>query len=266
MIASLPMYDWPEIQTYTDQFWVRMHNALASNGITAPSRLRRGQSASTEQDQQVLLSQTCAYPLVTQLPRSTQLVGTPVYQVDLFNKGQYASAILVRKNDARRTLAEFKNTTLAYNSMNSQSGFNALKSLLVSEHLLNENKAPFFSSAVCTLSHRKSIAAVASGAADICAIDPVSWALSKRYEKDTQKLTLLTHSAYSPALPLYSDANAIPADKTQEQWRGLIMSAFKQAIDQQSENHMLLSDITYIDKSTYFKLPISHINMIADEV
>lgn len=260
------MYDWPEIQTYTDQFWVRMHNALANNGVSVPSRLSRRQTKSTEHDQQIVLSQTCAYPLVTQLPPSTQLVGTPVYQVDLFKNGQYASAILVRKNDERRTLAEFENATLAYNSMHSQSGFNALKSLLVSEHLLHANNAPFFSSAVCTLSHRKSIAAVASGDADICAIDPVSWALSKRHDKDTQKLTLLTHSAYSPALPLYSDAKAIPADKTQEQWRALIMSAFKQAIDQQSENHMLLSDITYIDKSTYFKLPISHIKMIADEV
>jgi hypothetical protein len=68
-IASLPMYDLPEIRTATDQWWKRLADALRQEGIDGvPDALWRGDDYRmpwTHPD--LLLSQTCGYPLTHEL-------------------------------------------------------------------------------------------------------------------------------------------------------------------------------------------------------
>ena len=40
-VASLPMYDWPEVQGATDRLWRAIRDQLRAEGIEAPDRLTR---------------------------------------------------------------------------------------------------------------------------------------------------------------------------------------------------------------------------------
>lgn len=264
MIASLPMYDWPETRAYLDLFWKKVTMGIKPVCESIPTRLTRSDIHAQWQRDDLLLSQTCIYPLVTQLPPSTIVVGTPTYDVDLCRNGQYASVLLVGQSDTRNNLSSFKGSTLAYNSRDSQSGFNSLKSLLADEQLLNEQNPVFFFHTIQTGSHRASIDAVASGAAHICAIDPVSWALAQRYDNNIKRVRVLQTTSYSPALPLITSCAAIPAPFDESQWRNCIMTAYEQAIDTTSKTQLLLNGITFIPKEEYLKLPMSHFAMIED--
>jgi len=229
-----------------------------------PKTLCRNDIHAQWQRDDLVLSQTCIYPLVTELPSSTVVVGTPTYHVDWSENGQYASVLIVRKSEKRKKLSSFAKSTLAYNSTDSQSGFNALKSLLADEQLINKQTNGFFSTAIQTHSHRASIKAVATGHADICAIDPVSWALSQRYDQAAQKVHVLMPTGFAPALPLITSAVAIPASLTESQWTDAVMSAFEQALNEDTKNQLLLSGITFIPKSDYLKLSISKLDMITE--
>jgi len=262
MIASLPMYDWPETREYTDQFWQSMAQALTAVCKSVPASLTRSDIHAQWQRDDLLLSQTCIYPLVTELPSSTVVVGTPIYNTDMCENGRYASVILVDQAHSGIALSSFNGSTLAYNSPDSQSGFNALKSLLTNERLIDEKQPVFFAKTIRTGSHRKSIEAVASGAATICAVDPVSWALAQRYDNHAKKIHVLSTTAFTPALPLISSAAAIPQPFNESQWQSLIMNAFENSIDAQARKQLLLGGITLIPKTDYLKLPISNLDMI----
>jgi len=262
MIASLPMYDWPETSDYTDQFWKNLATALLPNCESVPANLTRSNIHKQWQRDDLLLSQTCVFPLVTVLPSDTTVVGTPTYNVDMSQNGQYASVLLVNQSESRKELSSFSGAVLAYNSVDSQSGFNALRSLLVDECLIDQKKPVFFSKAIPTGSHRMSIEAVASGVAQICAVDPVSWALTQRYDRNAKKVNVLGHTAFAPALPLITSAAAIPATLNEREWRDIVMDAFARAITSIAKKQLLLSGITFIPKDEYMKLPISNLSMI----
>ena len=256
------MYDWPETRSHLDTFWNRLQPALQQLCDATPTHLDRTNLHAQWQSDDLLLSQSCAYPLITSLPKSTVVVGTPVYQCDFCEDGLYASPIVVRRTDKRQTLSAFATAKLAFNSRGSQSGFNALKSLLESEQLINEREPTFFNDSIETGSHRVSVAAVANGRADICAVDPVSWALAKRFDKDATALRVLTTTAFSPALPLISSAMAIPTHMDEQQWCKSVMQAFEQAIDSDALEHLLLKSVSFIPKSRYLTLNISNLDMI----
>ncbi len=263
MIASLPMYDWPEIQTYNDKFWEILKENLSPFCDHVPKELNRSMPLYDQwQHDDLFLSQTCAYPLVTQLPKTAVIVGTPIYDVEHCSDGNYASVLLVRKNDLRTELSEFKNSVLAYNSLNSQSGFNTLRSLLLEKEYISEKQSTFFSPSVQSGSHRKSIELVASGKADICAIDPVSWGLAQRYDEQTKDLRILTLTNQTPALPLVTNASSIPGKFNEEEWRNLVMRAFEKSIDETVSNNLLISGIVFKPLSDYLKLPICNLDMI----
>lgn len=262
MIVSLPMYDWPETEVYNDQFWTTFRKELLNHCKEIPKQLNRSDYLAQWQRDDVLISQTCGYPLVTELPASTIVVGTPIYDVDYYSNGYYSSVVLVRKNDPRSELPDYKNSALAFNSDNSQSGFNALRSLLIEKELINNNSPNFFKSSIQSNSHRVSIAYVADGNADICALDPVSWALAQRYDAVANEVHVLTQTASSPALPLITSEAAIPREHTKKEWQSLVMDAFNQSIDSDAKQNLFLSGIKFIPKSEYLKLPISHLDMI----
>lgn len=263
MIASLPMYDWPEIQMYNDELWGKLRENLSPFCQDTPDKLNRSLSLSDQwQSKNLFLSQTCAYPYVTTLSKTTVLVGTPTYDVEYCSDGNYASVLLVRENDSRTDLSEFKNSILAFNSLNSQSGFNTLRSLLLEKEYINQQEPSFFSPSVQSGSHRKSIELVASGKADICAIDPVSWGLAQKFDKQAQELKILTITNETPALPLVSNAAAIPDKFNEVEWRNIVMEAFEQSLDDTTLDKLLISGIVFKPKSHYLKLPMCNLDMI----
>lgn len=263
MIASLPMYDWPETRSHLDTFWHSLQKNLYPYCNSVPPQLSRTNPQQQWQRDDLFLSQTCALPLVTTLPNTTVVIGTPNYACDYFENGHYACVIVVRDSEKRTTLEQFAGSTLAFNSRDSQSGYNALNSLVGERQPLSSHQKPLFSQSLETGSHRRSMQAVADGLADICSIDPVCWALATRFDDSASQLRVLTQTHYSPALPLISSKKAIPEDMTEEQWREAITQAFKKTLDNNARQHLMLTGITYIPKSVYFELPINPYNMIA---
>lgn len=76
------------------------------------------------QDAHLLLSQTCGYPLVTRLT-AVQPVGTFHYRAPGCSGRDYRSWLVAR--DKQATLADFTDQRAVANSLDSHSGYNALR-------------------------------------------------------------------------------------------------------------------------------------------
>jgi ABC-type phosphate/phosphonate transport system substrate-binding protein len=143
----------------------------------------------------LLLSQTCGYPLVTLLP-DVQVVGCFHYTAPGCEGINYRSQLVVRQAEAGKTVRDFRGQVAACNSKDSQSGYHALRTSVGHDDA-------FFRSIVWTGSHSQSLSALQRGAADIAAIDCVSLALLARYEPQALTgLTVMGETALTPGLPL----------------------------------------------------------------
>jgi ABC-type phosphate/phosphonate transport system substrate-binding protein len=147
------------------------------------------------QDENLLLSQTCGYPLVTQL-LDVQVVGCFHYTAQGCEGRNYRSLIVVRDANKHKTVTDFRGRIAACNSPDSQSGYHALH-----HHLAHDDT--FFRSIMWSSSHRQSLNAVQNGTADLAAIDCVSLALFTRYEPQALAgLSVIGETELTPGLPL----------------------------------------------------------------
>ncbi|WP_421780260.1 phosphate/phosphite/phosphonate ABC transporter substrate-binding protein [Kiloniella litopenaei] len=195
-IVSLPMYDWPEVQTYNDQFYKELRTSFSDQGFRAPTALNRAIAPMDQWlDDNLLLSQTCGLPFKTRLKDKVSLVGTPAYGINC-GAGSYFSVIVVHQDASIDTLDELKGLTFAYNDKGSQSGYAALLYTLCSVGNAEDFRSSFESG-----SHRKSIQDVATGRADFAAIDALSWELALRHEPAAKKLRVIATSEPTPTLP-----------------------------------------------------------------
>ena len=201
---TLPMYDWPEIESATKRFTTELCGSLNEAGFTAVSQ----PSAPTDlmahwQQPDLLLSQTCGLPYSRILHDRVGLVGTPSYDIPS-SAGQYHSVLIVPAHADINTLADLQNRRWAINDLASQSGFAApLLAFQGSGHSLAASLTR-----VITGSHRRSIHAVANGQADVAAIDAVTWALACRHEPLTERVRVLGRTAQTPGLPMISALTA----------------------------------------------------------
>ena len=202
MLASLPMYDLPELRSATDALWTAIAARLARAGIDdVPAALSRGGDPDAVwTDPALLLAQTCGYPLVTTLRNRVTLVATPRYAAAGCDGTAYRSAIVVRAGDPAACLADLRGRRCAMNDAGSNSGMNLLRAAIAP---LAEGGPAFFAEIVVTGAHAVSIEAVARDAADLAAIDCVTWAHLRHHRPTvTAALRVLAWSAPSPGLPL----------------------------------------------------------------
>ncbi|MGD9511076.1 MAG: phosphate/phosphite/phosphonate ABC transporter substrate-binding protein [Geminicoccaceae bacterium] len=194
------MYDLPTVRWATDALWRAIATALAARGVAAPAGLdRRAGYASAWREPGLLLSQTCGYPFVTGLRGEVWLVATPCYRAEGCVEADYRSVLLVREDDPADALADLRGRRVAYNALDSQSGHNALRAMVAP--LARDGR--FFAGRIATGAHAASMAAVADGEADLCAVDCVTWALLRRHEPErTHGLRAIGWTAAAPALPL----------------------------------------------------------------
>lgn len=153
-------------------------------------------------DPDLLLSQTCGYPLCHGLRGRVRYVGTPVYDTPGTDGPLYRSALIVRADDPATELADLRGRRAAYNSVHSQSGHNAFRDAVAP---LAKN-GRFFSSAIPTGGHAASLRAVIADKADIAAIDAVSLALEPDAIRSKIKVIGWTNAV--PALPFITAASS----------------------------------------------------------
>lgn len=206
--ASLPMYDAdPEA---VEAWWHAISRALHAQGVAdVPAFLDKPVQLDAHwRDPRLLLSQSCGYPLVTSLLSTVQVVGAFRYTAPGCSGLAYRSELVARIDDAE-SIEGFRGRVAAINSPDSHSGCNALRGRVAP---LARNGA-FFAGQLVSGSHRRSLAAVQSGAADIAAIDCVSLAgLRRRHPELLRGLRVVGSTDQAPGLPLITSAATPPAD------------------------------------------------------
>lgn len=201
LTASLPMYDLPELREANDALWLAIGSRLRARGVRAPPALTRSDAPleATWLDPRLILSQTCGYPLMTSLGERVALVGTPSYRAPGCDGPYHRSAVIVRAGSTASTLTDLKGLRCAVNQPTSNTGMNLLRADV---SILSEGPS-FFGEIIHTGAHHMSVQAVAEGAADIAAIDAVTFALLQRLRPTlTRHVRLLHWTVRTPGLPL----------------------------------------------------------------
>lgn len=195
MIASLAMYDWPEVQPANDRLWAGIRDRLRAGGMNAPDALTRGGDLWADwQSPDLILSHTCGFPYRTRLHGQVALVGTPDFGLAA-KPGYYYSNLLVHA-DAPGDWTDFLDGRLAINGFDSQSGWAAPQN-----HAAAMGRQ--FARAVVTNAHYQSAVAVAEGRADIAAVDAVTWRLIATHRPQiAQQLRIVARTDPTPGLPL----------------------------------------------------------------
>ncbi len=220
MLATLPMYDWPEAHKETDAQWHRMRDALRAEGVETPDKLDRsvGYVASWARPD-LVLGQACGLPLAEGRTGPAAVIGAMKFGLPDCEDGAYYSHLITRLGN-RLSVGELSGRSFAVNDLGSQSGYGVLRKL----NLLGGN-------VVETGSHRASIIAVAEGRADFAAIDAQTWRLAERFEPAARRVTILaqTEPTIAPAIVAAEGADVaryrraldvVPA--THDDYRGLV--------------------------------------------
>ena len=206
-IASLPMYDLPEVTSAIDSFWAAMARALEREGVTdVPAGLEREMGLNDQwRSPELLLSQTCGYPLMHEFAGRLSVVATPVFDVPGCDGPNYSSLILVRRDDAARQLSDLHGRTAAITHTASQSGYAALRAAVAP---LAEDGS-FFGQVVESGGHPNNLAMVAKGEADVCAADCVTYALLARHRPEAvEALREIGRTPSAPGLPFVTRPDA----------------------------------------------------------
>ncbi|MEL6375416.1 MAG: PhnD/SsuA/transferrin family substrate-binding protein [Pseudomonadota bacterium] len=205
------MYDWPEVRPATHALWQAIVDAAGDHGVAHAS----GGAAP-------FVWQTCGLPFALGLSGAVHVVGTGAYRAAAeasdHQPGCYHSVVIAQGrsadafDDERGRFAPFAGDQplrCAVNSAHSQSGFAALLAFLRAQGPEDASGstgdviAPGPLGLIHSGAHRRSIALVASGAADIAAIDVVSWSLAQAHldRRMLGRVKVIARTPSTPALP-----------------------------------------------------------------
>lgn len=206
-IATLPMYDWPEVRADVDRLWNALAASLRDHELDPPSTLERDRALDDQWlDPALLLGQTCGLPLQQRLAPEVAVIGAFDHGLPETRPGDYHSVILVRTDDDASTIHDLTGSTVAVNGADSQSGHAVWRHELATASL----DRTMFESTIESGSHRASIRAVAEGRARCAAVDAVSWELAVRHESTAARCRVAWRTDPTPALPLITTRHNRP--------------------------------------------------------
>ena len=209
-IASLPMYDLPEIRRATRAWWAGLARAFAASGLDDVPETLTAPTDMTDhwRDRRLLISQACGRNYVRELAGHVRLVATPCYAAPGCDGPRYRSLLLGAADSAPVPTADMGGARVAINGFDSHSGWVALCAAVAAA-----GGAPDFADIRVTGSHAASMAAVRRGEADLCAVDCVTFALLERHAPDrVAGLGLLGRTPAAPGLPYITGAGTGPEE------------------------------------------------------
>ncbi len=250
-IASLPMYDWPELRQQTDQWWqVLAQNFVAEGLRQVPETLNGHENPHADwHHPQLLMSQACGYPLCHEFRDILEVVAVPRYKAEGCQGAYYCSMVVARKGDRCLSLSDFAGRRAAYNCEDSQSGYSSLRAVIAPL----AQQTGFFSSTVKTGAHLKSLAAVAAKKADISAIDCVSWGLAQRlFPELIASLCVICQTPLAPSLPYVTMKSRSKKD-LQSLRRGLLKSV-EDPQHKDVREHLLIDGFDILPPAAYERI------------
>ena len=207
--VALPMYlGAPEA---VQSLWAVLRTTLAAAGLNAlPTQVDWPQDLHQHWlAPRLLLSQSCGYPLTHALRGQVQVLGCFVYSAPQCRGTDCASVLVARQEHRELAPQDFAGLRAAYNSTDSQSGYNALRALVAPW----AQQGRFFGQVLATGGHRASVDAVRAGRADVAAIDCVTWALLQRYAPSAADgLCVVGQTGSYPGLPLITSRDTPAAE------------------------------------------------------
>ena len=246
--ASLPMYDLPEVRKWTDRLWAAIAEELREGGVAGvPDALERPSDRHDAwRGDGLLFSQTCGYPAATALRDVLRVVATPHYAAPGCEGPRYSSVVVAREASRVAVVEELRGAVCAFNSRDSQSGYNALRAAI----------APiarggwFFARTVETGAHAASMEAVRCGRADVCAVDCVTWALHARHRPSALVgLEVIRYTEPAPGLPFVTAGDV--SDATFASIREALGRAFVRPDLAETRDALLISGLSLLPADAY---------------
>ena len=248
MRALISMYDMSERRPAIEAWWeglARHWRAAGLRDVPQATLMTDGDLYELWLAPDLFIAQTCGFPVTHRLNDRVTLVATPVYAVDGCAGGRYHSVIVARRESDVRSLDDVAGKVAAVNGYDSQSGWNALR------HSLIGKGAP--ARIVETGGHRKSVAAVREGRADVAAIDCVTYAgLQQLAPQEVAPLRIIARSASAPALPFVTRRDIAPSDL--EKLRAGLRAAMADPALAGTRAAMLLAGIEIIPLQAYDRM------------
>jgi ABC-type phosphate/phosphonate transport system substrate-binding protein len=249
-LVSLPMYTQRPVALAA--FWQGLRAHLEQAGLPdLPESLAQDPDLHAQWTSPALLmSQTCGYPLTYALRGAVRYVGTPTYSAPGFEQAHYRSLVVVRSDDEAQSLADLRGRRAAYNSTDSQSGYNAFRAAVAP--LARDGR--FFAETIASGSHVASLRAVRQGDADAACIDCVSFALIGRADPAaTAAVRVLAMTPAAPGLPIVTALSTSDADvsRLRSGWKAAL--ADPALADARAD--LMLAGFEVLDPAVYEAIP-----------
>ena len=204
-LAVLAMYPYPSLSVS----WDRLYEAVSAEVPDAPTALRWDIDVhDTWLDPNLAIGMACGWPLVQTLGDAVRVIGTFEYDASEPGSHVYRSVIIARDDVP---LARLADSHAAINSTDSLSGYVSLLSAFGLD-------TAWAGEVTFTGAHTASIEAVRSGAADVAAIDALTWAFHQRDAAPALGgLTVVGRGPAVPGLPIIVPATT--SDERVGEWR-----------------------------------------------
>jgi ABC-type phosphate/phosphonate transport system substrate-binding protein len=259
-VASLPWYDLREIRWATDRFWRRIAEHLRAEGADGvPEAAERALECFEQWTRpELLFSQACGYDVRLAYAEHLQLVATPCYGAPGCEGPTYSSFVVVHADSPYRELRDLRGARCVINTPTSHSGMNILRSLVAPLH----EDGRFFASVRVSGAHSASLGHIVGGAADVAAIDCVTYELLRRHRPEALVRTRVLATTERVAAPPFVTGRAAPPE-TVRALRRALAAALADPDCADARRAMLLDSVEPLTLESYRR--IAELELLAGE-
>ena len=195
-IASLAMYPFKPLRPAFERLWDEVRSRLS---FAAPALDWETDPDEASKRDDLLLGQTCGWPLVTELATLVRVIGTFDCTVDDAVDGTYRSVLVSHLDSDLEDILHRPDLRVAVNAAHSLSGWISLQSVALAHGVALDDVE-------WTGAHVRSVEALREGRCHLAAIDAVSWSLL-----DQGDLRVVGQCPRIPCPPLVTSGSSSPA-------------------------------------------------------
>lgn len=250
-VASMPMYDMPEVRKALDTLWRGLARNLRREGLSdVPDRLTHGRDLrDLWNDPALWLSQCCGYDIVARYAGMLRPIATPHYGAPECEGFEYASVVVVAEDCPADDVLEMRGAVCVVNGPESHSGMSSLRALVAPA----SRGGRFFSEVKVSGSHAASLETIRRGAAEVAAIDCVTYALLESYRPAALAGTRRLGTTYrAPGIPYVT--RAMIDDDTVARMRAAVYRSFAEPGLAGARHALYLKDVETVPRKDYRRI------------